>query len=173
MTYAPQDGDFGLTQITGNVGRLIRLGQWLNGDGFADYQHAFVYVGEGQVVEAMPGGAERALLSKYDAARVAWYSCPREHASAICEQATNLIGTPYSFLDYLALAALRLKLPLASRLLRGYVASSGHLICSALVDRAYERGGVNLFTDGRLPGDVTPLDLYGLIRKQRQKAEAA
>ena len=169
MTYEPQTGDFGLAQIKGHVGRLIRLGQWLNGDGFADYQHAFVHVGDGQVVEAMPGGAVRAPLAKYDAAQLAWYRCPREKAPAVCDEAVALIGTPYSFADYLALAALRLKLAPAS-LLRNYVADSGHLICSALVDRAYERGGVNLFTDGRLHGDVTPLDLYRLIREQRQEA---
>ena len=40
------------------------------------------------------------------------------------------------------------------------------MICSQLVDEAYARAGVQLFDDGRLPGDVTPADLYGLIAAQ-------
>ncbi|MFD0528969.1 hypothetical protein ACFQ1I_21765 [Kitasatospora arboriphila] len=40
------------------MSRLIRIGQWLNASGFADYEHAFVFVGDGQLVEAQPGGAE-------------------------------------------------------------------------------------------------------------------
>ena len=35
-------GTIGLTQISGDVGRLIRVGQWMCGDGFTDYQHAFI-----------------------------------------------------------------------------------------------------------------------------------
>jgi hypothetical protein len=71
-------------------------------------------------------------------------------------------GTPYSWLDYLALAWAEWKLP-GWKLLRNYVEDSGHLICSAYVDRVYSDSGIHLYTDPpRLPGDVTPgdLDLY-------------
>lgn len=170
MNYQPRPGDFGLTQIHGRVGLLIKLGIWLNSDGFHDYQHAFVHIGDGAVIEAMPGGAVRAALDKYAPEKVAWYRCPSENSAAICDEAHKLIGTPYSFMDYFALAALRLRLPRASKALRRYVADSGHLICSALVDRAFERGGVNLFTDGRLHGDVTPGDLWRLVQEQRKES---
>jgi hypothetical protein len=158
-------GDFGLTQIHGGVGVAIRVGQWLMGDGFADYQHAFVLVSNSAVVEAEPGGARLAHLAEYDLARVAWYSCPPESAEGICQNALALLGTPYSFLDYAALAAVRLGAP-AALVLRRYVASTGHMICSQLVDEAYRRAGVHLYDDGRLPGDVTPLDLDALILAQ-------
>lgn len=161
--YTPHAGDIGLTQIRGGVGKLIRFGQWLNGDGFANYEHAFVYVGNGQIVEAEPGGARLANLSEYDGNTVAWLKAPENrggliHLAAVCE-----IGTPYSFLDYLALAAVRFHLP--SKWLRARVQNSGHLICSQLADLAASRAGWHLFDDGRLPQDVTPGDLYGLVGK--------
>jgi uncharacterized protein YycO len=164
--YNPQPGDFGLTQISGHVGRAIRVGQWLNGDGFSDYEHAFVYLGHGGIVEAEPGGARLAPLSEYNARSIAWYRAPDDKGDRIGAIAGMLIGTPYSFADYAAIAAVRLHLPLSSKLLHNYVANSGHMICSQLVDEAYKRAGVQLFDDGRLPGDVTPGDLLRLIEKQ-------
>jgi hypothetical protein len=51
-------------------------------------------------------------------------------------------------------------LHLPSTWVRHRVESSGHLICSALCDRAYQRAGIHLFNDPqRLPGDVMPSDL--------------
>jgi len=70
---------------------------------------------------------------------------------------------PYSFLDYAAIAAHRLHVP-GAILLRRYVRSTKHLICSQLVDAAYARAGVHLFDDGRWPGYVTPSELAGLLK---------
>jgi hypothetical protein len=162
--YEPQVGDIGLTQIGGITGKLIRIGQWLNGDGFADYEHAFVYVGLGEVVEAQPGGAILAPLSKYDASRIVWHRAPEGKRYAVAHYAYGMLGTPYSFLDYFAIGAVRLRLP--SKRLRAYVASTRHLICSQLADEAYRRAGVQLFSDGRQPGQVTPGALYKLFRKE-------
>ena len=163
----PQIGDFGLVPIAGDVGRLIRFGQWLNGDGYADFEHAFVYVGGGRLVEGRPAGAAVVPLTTYAMGSIAWYSCPPLFGRAVASAAMDLIGTPYSFADYLALAAVRFNLPVGQAL-RQYVASSGHMICSQLVDAAYQRAGVQLFDDGRLPGDVTPGDLYKLMTAQRK-----
>jgi hypothetical protein len=44
--------------------------------------------------------------------------------------------------------------------LRGFVAASGHMICSQLADLLYQRLGVQIFTDGRWCGYVTPGSLY-------------
>jgi hypothetical protein len=182
----PQPGDIGLTQIQGDVGKWIHVAQFLNGDvRFKELfrrekhvQHAFVVVDtDGSpipgevitVVEAQPGGAILAPLSKYSGRSVVYLRCPDEFRDEVAYQATTLIGTPYSFLDYLSLAARRLHIPAPH--LRAYVASSAHMICSQLCDEAAKRGGWHLFDDGRWSGDVTPGDLYGLYREGAAERE--
>lgn len=179
-TYTPRPGDVGLTSISGRVGRLIRFGQWLNGDGWHGYQHAFVVVdgledvhtafaeqdGVG-LVEAMPGGAVLDRLDSYNGYDVAYLRCPDEYRQAVAAAAKGLLGTPYSFADYLSLALRRMHIPAPH--LRAYIRSSGHLICSQLCDRAAEMGGWHLWDDGRWEGDVTPGDLYQLYREQQSR----
>lgn len=167
MTTYPQPGDFALTKIRGVTGAFVNAGQYLVGDG-SPVQHAFVYVGNGEVVQAMPGGAE--LIPLQEASEPVVWSTGRILLTAaermrICVEARRLVGTPYSFLDYasIALAYYRIR----PRWVRDFVASSGHLICSQLVDEAYLRAGVHLFDDGRIPGDVTPGDLYKLLVAKR------
>lgn len=157
---APQPGDIGLVCIAGGVGWLIRIAQWANGDGFRDYEHAFVYVGGGQIVEAEPGGARLADLAEYDGRPVAWIPCPDRHRPLVAAAARGLEGTPYSVLDYVALAAHRLHIPVPG--LKAYIQSTHHAICSQLCDIAAARGGWHLFDDGRWAGYVTPADLAAL-----------
>jgi cell wall-associated NlpC family hydrolase len=160
----PQPGDFGLTKIGGLVGAFVNFGQWFVGD-FAPVQHALVYVGDGMVVQAMPSGAE--LIRLKDASPVVKWSTglidlSTDERYKISVEALSLVGTPYSFLDYVSIALERLGV--RPRLVRDYVASTGHLICSQLVVLAYERAGVDLFP-GTFPGDVTPGDLYKLLKE--------
>jgi len=160
----PPLGSVGLTQIHGKVGRLIRFGQWLNGDGYEDYEHAFVFVGGGRIVEAEPGGAREADLSEYAANTVVWIECPPEYGQAVADEARKLVGTKYSFVDYLALFLHRMRLWVP--FLRWYVRSSRRLICSALADRAARRGGWRLFVTPPIwEGYVTPGMLYRLYLK--------
>lgn len=158
----PRPGDFAVVQMSGDIGRLIRLGQWLNGDGFANYEHAFLMIDDDTLVEAEPGGARRAPLAEYGATRIRWSSgrieLTDEQREAVIAAAHRYLRVPYSFLDYAALAARRFHLP-GSPLLKGYVASTRHMICSQLVDQCYQDAGVHLFSDGRWPGYVTPADL--------------
>ncbi|MET9959301.1 hypothetical protein ABZ128_09465 [Streptomyces sp. NPDC006326] len=165
MSHAnPFLGDFALTKIRGVAGAFVGAGQWLVGDG-APVHHAFVYVGAGQVVQAMPGGAE--LIPLEEASPVVAWSTGRiplttDQRFGIRDEARSLVGTPYSFLDYASIAAARFHV--RPRLVRDFVASTGHMICSQLVDEVYKRAGVHLFDDGRLPGDVTPGDLWRLVK---------
>lgn len=160
MVTDPLPGDIGCTTIKGDVGRLIRLGQWALGDGYANVEHCFVFVGDGQIVEAEPGGARLADVNEYDARTVVWVRCPDERRLAVANAARSLIGTPYSAADYFALALHRFHIPAPG--LRRYIESSGHLICSALADRAAEMGGWILFGDGRWSGYVDPADVAKL-----------
>ncbi|PYC86618.1 hypothetical protein C7C46_05650 [Streptomyces tateyamensis] len=152
--------------MDGDTGRLIRIGQWLNGDGFADYEHAFLLVGDGEVIEAEPGGARQASLTEYTGRLIRWstgrFELTNDQRAAVIAAARGYLKVPYSFLDYAALAAHRFRLP-GSTLLRGYVADTRHQICSQLVDQCYQDAGIKLFDDGRWTGYVTPADLGRLL----------
>jgi hypothetical protein len=124
-----------------------------------------LYVGDGKVVQAMPGGAECIPLSEANAP-VVWSSdvirLTDWERQVIVSTGYSLVGTPYSFLDYgsIGLATFGIR----PRFVRDFVANSDHMICSQLVDFAYDMAGVHLFSDGRIPGDVTPGDLYHLLQ---------
>jgi len=160
----PQPGDFGVVHMGGSSGKWIHIGEIINGDGFADFEHAFVYVGGGQIVEAEPGGAR---LTQVHYSHILWstdhISLTIEERRAIVKAAHGYVGTPYSAADYFAIAAKRLGLGVAVPGLKAYVASSKHMICSQLVDQCFSDAGVHLFKDGRWPGYVTPAALAGLL----------
>jgi cell wall-associated NlpC family hydrolase len=161
----PSPGDIGLVSIRGPIGFLVRVGQALNGDGFSRYEHCFVYLGGGELVEAEPGGARVRPLAQYDAAGIVWLRCPPQHGDAVAAAARALEGTPYSWLDYIALALHRLHIPAPG--LRAYIQDSGHAICSQLVDEGARRGGWQLFDDRRWEGYVTPGALRKLAANQK------
>ena len=157
-------GDFVLAHMSGDVATWIRIGQILNGSGFSDYEHAFVYIGHGNIVEA---GGNGAVLTPYHyGTNVLWSSgiipLTDVQREAVVTAATGYTGVGYSYADYFALAAHRLHIPAPD--LKSYIATSKHMICSQLVDQAYEDAGVHLFKDGRWPGYVTPGDLWQLLQ---------
>jgi hypothetical protein len=156
----PQPGMIGLTSISGRVGKAIELGQWLNGEGFATWEHAFVLLPGNQILEAEPGGA---LIRELHYSDVYWCEgiynlLPPENNIPLGIVAEGLKGIKYSFLDYGALSAHRLHIPAPN--LRGYISSTGHMICSQMCDEFYLRLGAHIFTDDRWNGDVTPASLY-------------
>lgn len=161
----PKPGDFAVVHMNGEVGQLIRVAQWLCGKGFADYEHAFILIDDSQLIEAQPGGARKVPLSEYDGRQIEWSSgripLTDDQRAKVVAAAVGYLGTPYSFLDYAAIAAHRLYLPIPW--LRRYVASTKHMLCSALVDQCFQDAGVQLFRDGRWSGYVTPADLHWLI----------
>jgi cell wall-associated NlpC family hydrolase len=146
-------------------GGLIRIGQWLNGDGFAQYEHAAIYVGNGQIVEAQNTGTAIADAHRYDSLDTFWSTgiidLTDAERSAIVAAAKGYVGTPYSWTDYFALAARRLHLWPANAMLENYVKSTKHMICSQVVAQCYSDAKHPLFN--RWPGDVTPGDLYDLL----------
>ncbi|AXH67312.1 peptidase [Streptomyces phage Wofford] len=174
--YTPKPGDIGLTRIGGLTGVLVGLGQFIIRDA-SRYTHVFVVLDDDTVLEAMPGGAIISPLSKY--AGTTKYGSPvaayldikltAEQRTRIVEEARQLVGTPYSFLDYVALALERFGL--SWKRLENYVASTKHMICSQLADEVYKRAGVHLFEDGRLSQKVTPGDLTYVGMDQRYEEE--
>jgi hypothetical protein len=160
MTVNLQPGMIGLTSISGDIGRMIRLGQLLNGNGFSRYEHAFVYLDAGDIIEAEPGGA---MIRPLHHDGIHWCTgiarlLPPFTSKALADVAVQLEGVPYSWADYAALFTRRLHIPAPG--LKTYIASSGHLICSQLADELYLRLGAHVFDDGRWPGYVTPGALH-------------
>lgn len=133
------------------------------------YTHAAILVSpDGGLVEAEPHGARTGHVEDYPHARIC--DLPVFDAPASLGSRSELrrrvrdnalrhaeLRTPYSYLDYLAIAALHWHLP--SERIRARVQSSGHMQCAQLVDAIYRESGIHLFWDGRLSGDVTPADL--------------
>jgi cell wall-associated NlpC family hydrolase len=158
----PMPGDIGLYHIPGLGGFAIGLGQRLLGDS-SYYTHAFLVVDDTRTIAAQPGGARYDDLSYYPEALFSTGRIPLtpEQRDSIVAEATKLLGTPYSWLDYLAIGMHRfgLRFGFVERRIMG----DGHMICSQLVDEVYRRAGISLFTDGRLPQDVTPGDIDDLL----------
>jgi hypothetical protein len=166
-------GDFGLVIGNDPVGKIIRkmedwekAGRRLNVDGFAIYSHAFVIVDyDGTIIEAEPGGARYGNVSEYGELGTGWVSSnwnlTEDQRDTIADNARLLLGTGYSFLDYVSLALLRLHI--RPRFVVRYVAHTGHMICSQQVDEIYTTSLLHMFDDGRFPGDVTPQDLSAVL----------
>lgn len=155
-TSNPLPGDFGLVPISGIAGKGISLGQRIIGSG-SKYQHAYIVIGN-DIVEAEPGGAARDTLH-YETAAYSAFPLTDDQRQAIVSAAVSMVGTPYSFVDYAAIGALRL---LHFGWIEDYVSASGHMICSQLVAECYRRAGIELFPN-RAAGDVVPGDLARLI----------
>jgi uncharacterized protein YycO len=160
VPYTPQPGDIGLSSSTGPIGKFIRAAQALIGD-YSFVTHAFIVLPGGELIEAMPKGASFATVDKYPNAIYSRFPLTHDQRMAICEEAIRMHGTPYSFLDYLALGATHFNI--YPEPIRRRVVNSGKMICSQLAAEAYRRAGVDLFPDNRLPMDVTPGDLSRLF----------
>jgi len=159
-------GDFACVSMGGAGGRLIGFAERLTGSAYSEYQHAFVYAGGGQVVQAEPGGAVASPLGGYgkivwSTGRIALTPAQRTAICAAAMRCTSPRPVGYSWLDYLAIALHHLRVPAPG--LRRYIGDTRHMICSQLVDQCYADAGVHLFADGRWPGYVTPADLAGLL----------
>ena len=160
---APLPGDIGLVRIPGIAGWFIALGQLLLGDA-SRFSHAFIVVDGTRALSAQPRGAGYDSLQTYISLGAAFgrgIPLTPEERTRIVMAATNLLGTPYSFLDYFALALHRFRI--RPKFVERYVTNSGHMICSQLVDQVYLRAGVHLFADGRLSQDVTPGDIANVL----------
>jgi hypothetical protein len=165
---SPQRGDFGVISYNSTGGRLITLGERLMnalGDkGKPQYDHAFVVVevipesNAVKVIEAKPSGADFGHYA-IDDPRIAWShrNLSDWQRDLMVNTARKCLGIPYSWLDYWAIAAHSLHLPIPG--LKDYIESTGHMICSQLVDFCAESAQDFLFNDNRWCGYVTPSEL--------------
>ena len=176
-----QSGDFCCLPVNGDAGALIRLGEWLNGSKFTQYQHAAIWLAPGSP-NAPTGSAPNGWLFAAHPNGATYTTCPAQPENlpgalwssgviavtdvqrALIEAAcAGMRGTPYGWVDYAALAAHRLHVPIPG--VESIVTNTHSMICSQLVDYVYSNAGIKLFDDGRWNGYVTPADLAWVIEK--------
>jgi hypothetical protein len=117
------------------------------------------------LVQAMPKGAEEVFLGdRYDGDDYTFLRPAYEEGQGevVARAARAYVGTPYSFADYVAI--LGVHLGIKHGLVRRYVTTSKHQICSQLADQAMSDARFHVFTDGRLPQDVTPGALFEALK---------
>lgn len=151
----PPIGSYGVTATGGVAGWFIRLGT------FSRVNHAFIVGPEGKIVEANPTGAEFGHVSQYPNARYNLHtSLPQATREQIWASAVSMVGTPYNWLDVVALSLkfFHISLPWVNRRL----ARPDRLMCSQLVTEAYRRAHVYLFESKRSQ-EVDPGDLDELL----------
>lgn len=165
MTYTPQPGDIFLASSNSRIGGLVRVMQAIIGD-YSLYTHCGIVLEHLDIVEAMPDGARVRDLSEYSTDPKTIYSSfnlTDKQRADICAAAMGYVGTKYSWADYLYMAMNHWGL--GTSWIKKHIASSRKMICSQLVTQCYTDAGIDLFTDGRTPEDVTPGDLANLFLK--------
>jgi uncharacterized protein YycO len=156
MADVPPIGSLGVTATGGFAGWVIR--KFTN----SRVNHAFIVGPGGLIVEANPSGAAFGDIRQYPKARYNLHTVlPDETRERIWANAVAMVGTPYGWLDILAITLKRfhISIPWVDRRIQ----RQDRLICSQLVDLAYERADVHLFDDGRLPQNVRPVDLDNIL----------
>lgn len=129
------------------------------------YDHAFIYIGEGKIVEAQPRGAKISNLSKYDGCEMVWSNDDLTDSQRIIisSKAKSLVGTPYGFLDlvYLGLATLNIRF----KWILDRVERENRLICSQLVAVCGKTAKEDLWQCGEPNAClVRPVDLANRIK---------
>lgn len=159
-----QPGDFAVIDTGTPRGFLIDAGEWLAGGGGSQWDHAVIAtrwdVGQLLIVEALPGGS-REVVWHYEDRPHLWSTGHLEPCPEAGVQARALVNIPYSWMDYAAIGLHRMHLNVPD--LRKFMGDRHGLICSQLVDLAYQRAGRQLFDNKRWPGYVMPSDLGQLI----------
>lgn len=195
-------GDIGFGPISGGAGLLVGAGQLILGEGFSvgdlDIRHVFVVTEVAPwsdeassvwAVEAMPSGARKAMINDRWTREYAYVRLPDDYPGQAADAAAiarAMIGTPYSFASYAALALWRFgwKTPRLERWInrRRYidlplsppadgewhpvglpaVGLPAEAICSVLADQAWTLAGKSVM-EGMAHQCVTPGALAGRL----------
>jgi uncharacterized protein YycO len=153
-------GCYGVSHGAGITGELIRHAteSWAG--------HAFVYVGNGQIIEAAPPYARIASAASHtDAVWNVRYPLTDARRDAIVARAHALVGTPYDYPAYIGFALEVLKIRSGTEL--DPVFRQDHWrVCSALVADCYAFAGLHIEAGLKYPNLISPADLYNLIAQE-------
>ena len=158
-TYEPRLGDIGITRTPGIFGHLIRVGT------SSRWNHAFIYIGNGKIVEATPRGVKISMLSTYPV--VVWNKnddISDADRARIANHALSLVGSSYSFIT-IALIVFRIigAKFLSNNKFMVWAAKKEGYICSELCSECYSKIGHLISTDPDYlvnPGDISDYDLF-------------
>lgn len=165
-TYTARNGDtvrpgcFGVSHGSGLLGALIRHAteSWAG--------HAFIYIGNGQIVEGVPPVAQIAAASSHpDAVWNAREPLTDDQRLKIVARAQALVGTHYDWPAYAGFALEVLKIGSGEQL-DGAFAQDPWRVCSALVADCYDYAGIHIDASLKDPNLVSPADLYDRIAQQ-------
>ena len=171
MTLSPLPGDYGLVHSVGKgwldtaAEKLIEFGT------DSPYCHAFVYVGNGRIVEAIRHVTVSPATDYQDIQWSTGRLAPRYtptplQRKQIAMAAMSYVGEKYNLLDIVAIALAQARM---GREVDGdewwvrRLSDDHMMICSQLVTNAYRAAGIPLFP-GRLSGLISPGDLGKLFR---------
>ena len=155
-------GCYGVSHGAGLTGELIRHAteSWAG--------HAFVYIGNGQIIEAAPPVAKISSAASHpDAVWNVRYPLTDDQRDKICDRAHALVGCPYDYPAYIGFALEVLKLRTGGQL--DPVFGDDHWrVCSALVADCYEYAGAGAGLEEGLkyPNLISPADLYNIIAQE-------
>ncbi len=141
-------GCYGISHGGGITGEFIRHapGAWAG--------HAFVYIGDGQIIEAAPPFVRVAPAASHpDAVWNASYPLTSLQRDKICARARALAGCPYDYPAYVGFALKVLKLRDGAELDPVFKADHWR-VCSALVADCYAYAGIKV------------TNLYAMIARQ-------
>jgi uncharacterized protein YycO len=127
----PAMGDYGVVKTNGWMGMLIRVGT------LSRWNHAFIYIGDGKIVEANPKGVAISNVSKYK--DIAWNQheqLTEAQRQKIVKRAKQMVGEPYGFGAILVIALKILGLKIIAKL-RKFAENEKSVICSQLVAMCY------------------------------------
>lgn len=151
MTYTPAMGDYGVVKTNGWMGMLIRVGT------VSRWNHAFIYIGDGKIVEANPKGVAISDVSKYK--DIAWNQheqLTEAQRQKIVKRAKQMVGEPYGFGAILVIALKILGLKIIPKL-RKFAENEKSVICSQLVAMSYSSAKVKVCSKPHAfttPGDL-------------------
>lgn len=129
--------------------------------------HAKIAITEDLDIGAEPGGARIRRQKEYKGGYWSQFAFDDDQAHDIAHTAKLLSGTGYNYLDDLLIPLViwfdkhGLEYP---HWLARHIAQTRTLQCAQLVDLVYSMHGIELFDDGRTPGEVYPGSFEALFR---------
>lgn len=150
-------GTIGVVSTRGFVAGIIRLGTRSHWD------HVVIAVGDGRIVEAMPGGVRVRFEDEY--AGVGWATTEPLNPDArtvMAATALAAIGTPYNWPAIAVFTVRTFASWLPHRWLSRWADHRAAVICSELAVRCMRAAGVDCF-GGRPAATVSPADFANLI----------